>query len=148
MLKRLFSPKALNISFASSSMSASTSALEIGHATGNECNHSPVIELFTSQGCSSCPPADAVAIRLARDDPSLIILSYHVDYWDYLGWKDPHAATVYSQRQRSYASRLNERSVYTPQIIINGVHGMVSDRSNGTMLLSLSYDQLLITGWI
>lgn len=83
-----------------------------------------VAELFTSQGCSSCPPADAVLAELAsRDD--VLTLAYHVDYWDYIGWADTFADALYSDFQREYAQAWNARSVYTPQLIINGQTGLV-----------------------
>ena len=79
-----------------------------------------VVELFTSQGCSSCPSADALLGALAaRAD--LLALSEHVDYWDYLGWKDPFASAVNTQRQRGYARLLSVRYVYTPQMVVQGV---------------------------
>jgi hypothetical protein len=88
-----------------------------------------VIELFTSQGCSSCPPADHVLGELARD-PSLVAISVPVDYWDYLGWKDTLASPRHSARQRGYASMRGDRNVYTPQAVINGViHVVGSDKS-------------------
>ena len=78
-----------------------------------------VVELYTSQGCSSCPPADAYLGELAeRDD--LLALSFHVDYWDYIGWKDPFASPLYTQRQRDYASMFGLRYVYTPQMVVQG----------------------------
>lgn len=78
-----------------------------------------VVELFTSQGCSSCPPADAFLGELAnRDD--VIALSQHVNYWDYLGWKDPYANAPSTDRQRAYALSLGLRYVYTPQLVLNG----------------------------
>ena len=78
-----------------------------------------VVELYTSQGCSSCPPADAYLGELAeRDD--LLALSFHVDYWDYIGWKDPFASPVHTQRQRDYASMFGLRYVYTPQMVVQG----------------------------
>ncbi|UUP17405.1 DUF1223 domain-containing protein [Nitratireductor thuwali] len=77
-----------------------------------------VVELFTSQGCSSCPPADAFLAELAeRDD--LVALAYHVDYWDYLGWRDRLGSPENSARQRGYAQKFDS-SVYTPQMVING----------------------------
>jgi hypothetical protein len=79
-----------------------------------------VVELFTSQGCSSCPKADAVLTRLAsRDD--VIALSLPVDYWDYLGWKDTLANPKFSERQRSYAHARGDGAIYTPQVVVNGL---------------------------
>jgi hypothetical protein len=79
-----------------------------------------VIELFTSQGCSSCPPADKLAGELAND-PSLLIMSLAVDYWDYLGWKDTLALQGHSNRERAYADARGDREVYTPQVVVNGL---------------------------
>ena len=87
-----------------------------------------VIELFTSQGCSSCPAADQLAGELARD-PSLVVMSLAVDYWDYLGWKDTLALSGHTNRQRAYSKSRGDREVYTPQVVINGVaHVAGSDR--------------------
>jgi hypothetical protein len=87
-------------------------------------NQPVVIELFTSQGCSSCPPADALMHKLAaRGD--VIALSMHVDYWDYIGWKDEFGRPENSARQRSYAAAGGRRSVFTPQMIIGGVDSVV-----------------------
>ena len=78
-----------------------------------------LVELFTSQGCSSCPPADALLAELAaRDD--VLALSLHVDYWDYLGWKDDLADPAYTARQKGYAHEWSARQIYTPQIVVNG----------------------------
>jgi hypothetical protein len=81
-----------------------------------------VVELFTSEGCSSCPPADELIARVQKDDKDrpVFILAYHVDYWDRLGWKDPFSNAAYTGRQRQYASWLRLSSVYTPQIVVNG----------------------------
>jgi hypothetical protein len=88
-----------------------------------------VVELFTSQGCSSCPPADKLAGELARD-PSLIVLSLPVDYWDYLGWKDTLALPGHTNRQRAYSKARGDREVYTPQAVVNGVkHVLGSDKA-------------------
>lgn len=78
-----------------------------------------VVELFTSQGCSSCPPADAMLAGLL-DEPDILPLSFHVDYWDYLGWADSFARPEFTQRQERYALAAGERSVYTPQVIVDG----------------------------
>ncbi|MBN8981122.1 MAG: DUF1223 domain-containing protein [Rhizobiales bacterium] len=88
-----------------------------------------VVELFTSQGCSSCPPADRVLGELAKD-PTVIALSLPVDYWDYLGWKDTLADSRFSARQKAYSSVRGDRDVYTPQAVVNGsVHVLGSDRA-------------------
>jgi hypothetical protein len=87
-----------------------------------------VVELFTSQGCSSCPPADKIIGDLAKD-PSVIALSLPIDYWDYLGWKDTLADSRFTARQRAYSSMRGDREVYTPQVVVNGVtHVLGSDR--------------------
>src|SRR5690606_18754396 len=78
-----------------------------------------IVELFTSQGCSACPPADELLRELAQK-PGVVALTYNVDYWDYLGWKDTLASPENSKRQREYAERRGDRDVYTPQLIING----------------------------
>ena len=88
-----------------------------------------VIELFTSQGCSSCPAADKLLGELARD-PSLVTMSLPVDYWDYLGWKDTLALHGHTNRQHAYAVARGDGSVYTPQVVINGmVHALGSDKA-------------------
>ncbi len=78
-----------------------------------------VVELYTSQGCSSCPPADAFLATLAPRK-NVIALALHVDYWDYIGWKDVFASPQFSHRQKSYARHTGRRSVYTPQMVIQG----------------------------
>jgi hypothetical protein len=88
-----------------------------------------VVELFTSQGCSSCPPADKILGELARD-PSVIALSMPIDYWDYLGWKDTLADSRFSARQKAYSRVRGDREVYTPQVVVNGsAHVIGSDRA-------------------
>ncbi|MHB0772196.1 DUF1223 domain-containing protein [Bradyrhizobium sp. 5.13L] len=87
-----------------------------------------VVELFTSQGCSSCPPADQIIGDLSKD-PSIIALSMPIDYWDYLGWKDTLADSRFSARQRAYSRMRGDREVYTPQVVVNGsTHVIGSDR--------------------
>ena len=82
-----------------------------------------VLELYTSEGCSSCPPADESFSRLKQEADlwtKLIPLAFHVDYWDYLGWKDPFANAKHSSRQRQYAAKWLARTVYTPGLVMNG----------------------------
>jgi hypothetical protein len=86
-----------------------------------------VVELFTSQGCSSCPPADELLTELA-ERPDVVALSLHVDYWDYIGWKDPYASPQYTARQQRYGEALNLRYVYTPQIVVDGRINVVGSR--------------------
>ena len=88
-----------------------------------------VVELFTSQGCSSCPPADKIIGELAKD-PNVIALSMPIDYWDYLGWKDTLADSRFSARQKAYSHMRGDRDVYTPQVVVNGsAHLIGSDRA-------------------
>jgi hypothetical protein len=88
-----------------------------------------VLELFTSQGCSSCPPADRLLGELAHD-PALIAMSLPIDYWDYIGWKDTLAKPRHSVRQRFYARTRGDGDVFTPQIVVNGVtHAVGSDKA-------------------
>jgi hypothetical protein len=86
-----------------------------------EANAEPraVVELFTSQGCSSCPPADALLGKLAHD-PNVIALTLAIDYWDYIGWKDTLAIPGHTNRQKAYSKMRGDRGVYTPQVIVNG----------------------------
>jgi hypothetical protein len=86
-----------------------------------------VAELFTSQGCSSCPPADAVAGQLLDND-EILILSFHVDYWDDLRWKDTFSSRTSTERQYAYARSLGERSVFTPQLVLNGMRSLVGSQ--------------------
>jgi len=81
-----------------------------------------LIELFTSEGCSSCPPADELVAKVQKEigDKPIYILAFHVDYWNNLGWKDIFSSADYSKRQRDYASYIRSSSVYTPQIVVNG----------------------------
>jgi hypothetical protein len=83
-----------------------------------------VVEFFTSQGCASCPPADEVFAVLARR-PDVVALALHVDYWDYLGWRDAFGRPEHTERQRAYAKAHRERTIYTPQMVIQGVDLLV-----------------------
>jgi hypothetical protein len=88
-----------------------------------------VVELFTSQGCSSCPPADKLLGEIAKD-PSVVAMTLPVDYWDYLGWKDTLANSRYSARQRAYARKRGDREVATPQVVVNGIVAVIgSDKA-------------------
>lgn len=100
-------------------------------ATSQQRNDRPVIlELFTSQGCSSCTPADALLseVKNRYKNDLIIALSYHVDYRNYLGWKDPFSNSSFTEKQRAYAYKLKTSSLYTPQIVVNGKKGFVGSR--------------------
>jgi hypothetical protein len=106
-------------------------ALSIALPVSTQARADPrvLVELFTSQGCSSCPAADKLLAELSKD-PSIITMSLSVDYWDYLGWKDTLALPGHAKRQRAYAGSRGDRAVYTPQVVINGVaHVLGSDKS-------------------
>jgi hypothetical protein len=98
---------------------AALSALAANASFSAENTPKGVVELFTSQGCSSCPPADAVLGKLI-DQGDVVALAYHVDYWNYLGWEDTFSSAQSTERQYDYARTLGRKSVYTPQVIVNG----------------------------
>lgn len=92
-----------------------------------------VVELFTSQGCSSCPPADELLRELARDPAygkAIIPLAYHVDYWDHLGWRDPFSSKQFTMRQMAYVRSFSLSSAYTPQAVVGGSREMVGSRAD------------------
>ncbi|WP_299254118.1 thioredoxin family protein [uncultured Aquimarina sp.] len=95
-----------------------------------------VMELFTSQGCNSCPPADKLldTIKEKYEDNNVFVLSYHVDYWNRLGWRDPFSDEAFSDYQRDYAQQFNSRSIYTPQLVVNGSEHFTG--SNGPKALT------------
>lgn len=95
-----------------------------------------VLELFTSQGCSSCPPADDVLAKyVLQNNPNIIPLAFHVDYWNYIGWKDPFSKAQFTNRQRNYLNQLNAQGNYTPELIINGKYELVGSRENEINIL-------------
>ena len=101
-----------------------------------------VVELFTSQGCSSCPPADALLKRYIQR-PDVVALSFNVDYWDYLGWRDTLGKSAFSKRQRAYARARGDGKVYTPQIVANGLdHAVGSIKPQVDRALNRSADRL------
>jgi hypothetical protein len=109
-------------------IAASVLTLPLPVARARAASAPVVLELFTSQGCSSCPPADALLGELASQ-PNVIGLAWHVDYWNSLGWRDPYARSEWTDRQKSYAARLNS-GVYTPALVVNGVAMVVgSDKT-------------------
>jgi hypothetical protein len=98
----------------------------LGFGAPAQAQRSPVVvELFTSQGCAYCPPADEMFSRIV-EMPGVIALALHVDYWDYLGWKDTFGSAANSDRQRHYAKAARSRSVYTPQFVVQGVDRMTA----------------------
>jgi hypothetical protein len=97
-----------------------------------------VVELFTSQGCSSCPPADALMIQLAKRD-DVIPLSLHVDYWDYIGWPDEFGDPFHTLRQKAYARVGGRRMIYTPQMVVNGQEDIVGARAMELADLIMKY---------
>jgi len=107
-----------------------------------------VVELFTSQGCSSCPPADALLKRISKRD-DVIALALHVDYWDYIGWKDEYADPAHTRRQKAYAHVASRKMIYTPQMIVNGQDDLVGAKAIELVDLIMSHkgqpDQARVT---
>src|SRR5689334_2395788 len=96
-------------------------------ASGAAADPRAVVELFTSQGCSSCPPADRLMAEWARD-PDIVALSLPVDYWDYLGWRDTLARHDFTLRQQSYSHLRGDRDVFTPQVVVNGTTQVIGSQ--------------------
>jgi hypothetical protein len=104
-----------------------------------------VVELFTSEGCSSCPAADEALIEVAKEyHNNVFILGFHVDYWNYLGWKDVFSNAGYSERQKHYAETFSLNSIYTPQVVVNGKTQFVG--SDKTKLEQMIREELKISG--
>lgn len=112
----------------------------------NAQNGIAVVELYTSQGCSSCPSADKLLGELidqsSNEGRQIIGLSFHVDYWNYIGWKDPYSSNFFSQRQRNYSKGISSHQVYTPQMIVNGSSEFVgSNREQAEKIIQLALRQ-------
>ena len=133
-------------------------ALAAPSALAADAQHPTVVELFQSQGCSSCPPANANAIALSNR-PDLLVLSFGVTYWDQLGWKDTFASPRYTERQWNYAHALHHSDVWTPQVVVNGradvvgvrrdeLEGLIrrEDRGDGGPTITLDGDRVSIGG--
>ncbi len=103
-----------------SALFGATLALAGPAAAEGQSESAVVVELYTSQGCSSCPPADEFFAELVKD-PQVIPLALHVDYWDYIGWEDMFADARYTERQKAYAREAGSRMIYTPQVIVGGL---------------------------
>jgi hypothetical protein len=117
-----------------------TSAIATAHA---QSAGSPVVlELFTSQGCSSCPPADALLGRLKASGADLLPLSLHVDYWNRIGWRDPFSSPAMTARQEAYGRVLGQDGVYTPELVVGGSEGVVGSDS-GAVAAAISHARRL-----
>ena len=129
----VFSVSLLTISFANASLK---------NKIAKEQNGFALIELFTSEGCSSCPPADEALEEIQKkyNDKNVVVLSYHVDYWDKLGWKDIFSDASFTQRQEYYSNIFHLNSIYTPQVVINGKKEFIG--SNKSRLISSIEEQL------
>lgn len=112
-------------------LAASAALLMIVPAAAAEVRDHPkaVVELFTSQGCDSCPQADARLNELGKR-PDVIALAYHVDYWDYIGWKDTFGTAANSERQKSYAQSWGTSRIYTPELVVNGAKGVIASHED------------------
>ncbi|SEK28640.1 Protein of unknown function [Aquimarina amphilecti] len=109
-----------------------------------------IMELFTSQGCSSCPPADELldVIKEEHKNNNVFVLSYHVDYWNRLGWKDPFSTVEFSDYQRDYAKQFNSRSIYTPQLVVNGSEHFTGSNSTKASVAIRNYSKSKTTNTI
>lgn len=126
-------------------MMVSSASLADQQFTSGE-NKSSVVELYTSEGCSSCPPADEFLSRLGKTKESarIIPLAFHVDYWDYIGWEDPYGKAKFTQRQRVVAKRNKQSTIYTPEFVVDGLEargsGKVTDKVKSAQQLPSEAD--------
>src|SRR5258705_3568989 len=129
----VFSVSLLTISFSTKKLKKISAKDQDGFA---------LVELFTSEGCSSCPPADALLEEVQKQysDKNVLVLSYHVDYWDKLGWKDIFSKAIFTERQEYYSNIFRLNSIYTPQAVINGKKEFIG--SNKTKLINSIDEQL------
>ncbi len=128
---RLLSFLLLIIAIGFYSCTTSTATGVKTNSSQSDVNKKILVELFTSQGCSSCPSADQLVSNLAATDTNLIVLSFHVDYWDRLGWKDVFSNHAYTLRQQQYVQALHAESAYTPQAVVQGEYEMVGSNKMG-----------------
>ena len=126
---------ALILAAACQSGSGSPQAVSAASASSPGARVPVVLELFTSEGCSSCPPADALLARLEEQQPvtgaEIIALEEHVDYWDHQGWTDPFSSGQWTQRQQAYAFGFGDHGIYTPELVVNGRSGFVGSHESG-----------------
>ena len=138
MYKKIIIPTLALLSiFAIAFMSLSNKSNDVKTNVEEIGTYDPIIvlELFTSQGCSSCPPADVLLNKVKQQYPDKVFaLSYHVDYWNYIGWEDPFSKSTFTKKQRFYNQKFQYRSNYTPQLVVNGKEHFVG--SNGAKLSS------------
>jgi hypothetical protein len=129
--------------FAVSLLTISFSTKNLNKKKTKEKDGFALVELFTSEGCSSCPPADALLEEVQKKyiDNNVLIVSYHVDYWDKLGWKDIFSNPIFTERQEYYSELFRLNSIYTPQVVVNGRKEFVG--SNKTKLISSIDEQLI-----
>lgn len=121
-------------------------ALTLGavHAAAERVQRLVVVELFTSQSCSSCPPADAVLTELARDRADVLALSFHVTYWNRLGWRDRFSLQAATDRQRRYGETLGHGQIYTPQMVVQGQRDVVGSNRAAVLTAIRSADDAVV----
>jgi hypothetical protein len=128
----LFGIGSCSVQSSSSVESREVTQTEITNQKSDVKKQPVLVELFTSEGCSSCPPADRTLAKLSNEQPvenaEIVTLAYHVDYWDYLGWKDRFSSPRYSQRQTVYALSFGLNSTYTPQMVVDGKYEFVGSK--------------------